>query len=185
MHFCKLLSERFLTDDSLINFQGSALSTKKWNVGIGNVCLIFRYIFNKDECNHNYNHVTSNMDLKLQFVQKPTDPLKCPPVGSRNLQQWIPLNINICQVGLGIIWKNDDTRTNTSTFKVKQIPTEYFIRYSSCEWKHSVAKKANTPQTVWVVAVAVVGHSHVALNWRTVAVIGSKKRHRNCHFWIN
>lgn len=37
--------------------------------------------------------------------------------------------------------------------------------------------------TIWVVATAVVGQSYIALNRRTLAVIGCEKNHTNSHFF--
>lgn len=51
----------------------------------------------------------------------------------------------------------------------------------NCQFLKYIVLNFNIPQTVWVVAAAVVAQSHVALNWEMLLVIGSKQKHTNGH----
>lgn len=40
-------------------------------------------------------------------------------------------------------------------------------------------------QTLWVIAAAVVGQSHVAINRRILPVIGCKQKHTNSNYFVD
>lgn len=59
---------------------------------------------------------------------------------------------------------------------------------SSCQTTNSVKYTTldfTTAQTVWVVAAAGLGQSHVVINRRMLVVTGCKQNHRNVHFFLD